>query len=208
MAIQILPKFGILRFKDLPFFIYRSAFSGKTIQFIENPYFQSLCDNNPIIFNAYCQLQHGDPDRSEYSWDKFVALKEKIRLEGWRPNLGANIVIMDFGQLDGAHRLSILCHLYGPDAEVLITNGEFHFPVPTDPSKKINFLCEQANKIFLAQELKIADLENSAVLLKEAQAVLKTLHDEKRALLSSNSWKITQPFRGFKDKCSYLLKLL
>ena len=208
MAIHVLPKFGILRFKDLPFSIYRSTFTSQTIQFIENPYFQSLRDNNPSIFNAYYQLQHGDPNRSEYSWDKFVALKEKIRLEGWQPNLGADIVIRDFGQLDGAHRMSILCHLYGSDAEVLIANGRFNFPVPVDPSKKINFICEQANKLLLGQELKIAGLESSAALLKEVQAELKTLHDEKRALLSSNSWKITQPFRGLKDKCSYLLKFL
>ena len=208
MPIQPLPNFGYLRFKDLPFSIYRSAFSNQTIPLIENPYFLSLSDNNPSIFNAYYQLQQSDPNRSECSWNEFLALKEKIRLEGWQPNLGADIVIKDFGQLDGAHRLSILCHLYGPDAEVLIDNGKFNFPVPADPSKKIDFLCEQVNKILLAQEHKIADLENSAKLLKEVQAELKTLHDEKRALLSSNSWKITQPIRGFKDKCSYLLKLL
>ena len=75
-------------------------------------------------------------------------------------------------------------------------------------SKKINFICEQANKLLLGQELKIAGLESSAALLKEVQAELKTLHDEKSALLSSNSWKITQPIRGFKDKLSNLSKLL
>ena len=224
MPIQVLPNTGILRFKDLPFLIYRSTYTNETIPLIENPYFQSLRDNNPSIFNAYYQLQHADPNRRvDYSWDEFLALKENIRLEGWQPNLGADIVIRNFGQLDGAHRLSILCHLYGPDAEVFIINGKFNFPVPADPSKKIDFICEQANKIFLEQEHKIADLEStvdllkkaeaepktmSADLLKETQAEIKTMHDEKRALLNSTSWKMTQPFRRCKDMWFHLLKSL
>jgi len=208
VPIKPLPKFGILRFKDLPFSIYRSAFANETIPLIENPYYLSLSKNNPSIFNAYYQLQQTDPNRLEYTWDEFLALKENIRLEGWQPNLGADIVIRNFGQVDGAHRLSILCHLYGPDAEVFIVNGKFNFPVPADPSKKIDFICGQANKIFLEQERKIAGLESSVDLLKETQTELKTIQDEKRALLNSTSWKMTQPFRWFKDRWFCLLKWL
>ena len=197
-----LPIFGFLSLSDLPLSFYISDEQNHVGAIIEHPYFRSLNENDLSIFNDFCQSKQHLPNMLEYSWEGFLALKQNISIKGWLPQLGSDIIVRDGGQLDGAHRLSILCHLYGPDAQVMIVDGKITFPIPTSPEEKLALLQSTIEQVLL--EKKSIDslvLERDLLTgqLLEAQLALKMLADEKKALLTSHSWKITHPFRAMKD---------
>jgi hypothetical protein len=125
-----LPEFGILRLEELPIHVYLTNNTAKIAKITESPYYLSLNENNPAIFLAYQETMRGLPTaRSEISWDQFLDLTSDIADNGLQ-NTGAPIRFGDFGQIDGHHRLAILCDLYGPQAKVLISSGVATFPAP------------------------------------------------------------------------------
>ena len=194
--------------------------------------------SDPSIFLSYYKCRAHLPEFTEYSWEDFLALKEKIRQDGWHPDLGPPITVRDTGQLDGTHRLSILCHLHGPDTLVMIIDGKITFPVPQQLEEQIERFSNIASQLALDKVTQISVLENQLVhcknevedrnvqiqvaknqviTLENTLALCKNERDyaisqieavkdqlglilsEKRALLNSNSWKLTKPLRLIKD---------
>src|ERR1043166_1609540 len=125
-----LPELGILRLEELPIHIWMSTSTAAIIKITESPYYISLNKTDPAAFLAYQATMRGTPKAQfEITWDQFLDLRNDIADNGLR-DTEAPITVGDKGQIDGHHRLAILCHLYGPQAEVLISDGEVTFPVP------------------------------------------------------------------------------
>ena len=125
-----LPEDGILRLEELPIHVWLSNSSAKITTITDSPYYISLNENNPAVFLAYQEAMRGLPmASSEISWGQFLDLRNDIADNGLRDNQPP-ITFGDFGQTDGHHRLAILCHLYGPQVEVLISSGVATFPAP------------------------------------------------------------------------------
>jgi hypothetical protein len=121
---------GILRLEELPIHVWTSNSTATITTITESPYYISLNENNPAAFLAYQATMRGSPKACfEITWDQFLDLRNDIADNGLR-DTDAPIVFGDHGQIDGHHRLAILCHLYGPQAEVLISSGVATFPVP------------------------------------------------------------------------------
>lgn len=121
---------GIFRLEDLPIHVWTSSSTAALTSITESPYYVSLNENDPAAFLAYQETMRGTPKACcEITWDQFLDLRNDIADNGLR-DVNAPIVIGDRGQIDGHHRLAILCHLYGPQAEVLISSGVATFPVP------------------------------------------------------------------------------
>ena len=189
MPIQKLPYFGIVKLRDLPFAFYNCDSQPYIGSITDHPYYRSLDENDPSIFLTYYKSREHSLNFIEYSWENFVALKEKIRLDGWHPNLGPPITVRDAGQEDGTHRLCILCYLYGPDATVMIVDGNLTFPALQLNEYQIERLSHAIGRLVLKKTAQISALENE----------LANCKNEKRALLNSNSWKLTKPLRFIKD---------
>ena len=250
-----LPYLGILKLRDLPFAFYNCDTKPFLISITDHPYYRSLDENDPSIFLSYYKSREHLSNFGEYSWENFLALKEKIRLDGWHSDLGPPITVRDGGQLDGTHRLSILCHLYGPDSLVMIIDGNITFPVPQqqdliarfsnaasqlvlDKKTEINalenelthcknemgvaisqvqaakdqieLLLNKASQLAIERSNEISALENVLVHFKNerdyaisqiqaANDQFEMMLSEKKALLNSNSWKLTKPLRLIKD---------
>ena len=95
-----------------------------------------------LLSELYQSIKHNDPERyetykalaestghlvSQPSWDEYLSLQEKIRVEGFGIDVFPPITTTHtLGQLDGAHRLAILCHLRSPDAPVVQVDGEIY----------------------------------------------------------------------------------
>jgi hypothetical protein len=125
-----IPQDGIVRLDELPIHVWLSDQSEKITRITESPYYVSLIDDDPAIFYAYHDAMRGLPSvSSEISWDQFLDLRDDIASNGLR-DTQTPIRFGDRGQLDGHHRLAILCHLYGPQTEVFISGGVAVFPVP------------------------------------------------------------------------------
>ena len=251
-----LPNFGILKLRDLPFAFNNCDSKQYVGSITDHPYYRSLEKKDPSIFLSFYKSREHLPSFYEYSWEDFVALKESIRLNGWHQDLGTQITICDEGQFDGTHRLSILCHLYGPDALVMIMNGKVLFPAPLFNECQIQFfsnavsqlalekvtkinaleselahcknemgvaisqvqaakdqielLLNKASQLALERSNEISALENTLVHFKNerdyaisqiqaAKDQFEMTLSEKKALLNSNSWKLTKPLRLIKD---------
>ena len=238
MPAQKLPYLGILTLRDLPFIFYNCDGQPIIVSIIDHPYYRSLNEKDPSIFLSYYKCREHLANFGEYSWENFLALKEKIRQDGWHPDLGPPITVRDTGQLDGTHRLSILCHLHGPDVPVMIIDGKITFPVPRQLEDQIERFSNIASQLALDKLTQISVLENEllhckneredrnvqiqaakdqvselentlahcknerdyAVLqIQAAKDQLELILSEKKALLNSNSWKLTKPLRLIKD---------
>lgn len=206
MPVNPLPFLGILKLRDIPLWIYLGQGQNHVGSIAEHPYYRSLNENNFNIFNDFYQCRSDLPgfqDLHEYSWEGFIALKDKIQSEGWRPELGPDIEIRDDGQRDGAHRLCILYFLYGPEALVMILDGKIIFPVPSLPIESANLMSIATKELFLGKIKKINEYELLNIQLdsklREALNQLETVTTEKKAIVASNSWRMTKPFRKIKD---------
>jgi outer membrane murein-binding lipoprotein Lpp len=237
MPVQKLPYLGVLKLRDLPFVFYNCDTQPYAVSITDHPYYRSLEENDPSIFLSYYKIREHLSGFCEYSWEAFLALKEKIRLDGWQPGLGPPITVRDIGQLDGTHRLSILCHLHGPDTLVMIIDGIITYPVPLqqdliqlfsnaasqlalDKTNQISTLenalahCKNERDYAISQiqaaKDQVSDLESALAYCKNerdyaisqiqaAKDQLEMILSEKKALLSSNSWKLTKPLRLIKD---------
>jgi hypothetical protein len=101
----------------------------RDISILDSPYYVALEQNDPAVFLAYQEVMRGLPSAPfEISWEQFLDLRDDIARNGLR-DLGDPIRFRNNGQVDGHHRLAILCHLYGPQSEVLVANGVVTFPV-------------------------------------------------------------------------------
>jgi hypothetical protein len=211
MPAHKLPYLGVLKLRDLPFALYNCDTQPFLVSITDHPYYRSLEENDPSIFLSHYKGREHLPDfvKNEYSWEGFLALKEKIRLDGWHPDLGPPITVRDGGQLDGTHRLSILCHLHSPDTLVMIIDGNITYPVPQQPDL-IERFSNAASQLALDKATQISTLENALAhcknerdyaisQLQAAKDQLEVILSEKRALLSSNSWQLTKPLRLIKD---------
>ena len=206
MPLNPLPFLGILKLGDIPLSIYVGQGQNHIGRIAEHPYYRSLNENDHNIFNDFYHCRSDLPgfqDMHEYSWEGFIALKDKIQLEGWRPELGPDIVVRDDGQRDGTHRLCILYFLHGPEALVMILDGKIIFPVPSLPDEVANLMSITTKELFLGKIKKISEYEllNNQLdsRLREALNELETVTIEKKAILTSNSWRMTKPFRKIKD---------
>ena len=217
MPVQTLPYLGILKLRDLPFIFYNCDCQPRLGSITDHPYYRSLDANDPSIFLSYYKCRAHLPEFTEYSWEDFLALKEKIYQDGWHPDLGPPITVRDTGQLDGTHRLSILCHLYGPDTLVMIIDGKITFPVPQQLEDQIACFSNATSQLAIDKVILIGTLENGLAHLKNELAQCKNERDyaisqtqaakdqlemilsEKKALLNSNSWRLTKPLRFIKD---------
>jgi len=218
MLVKKLPYLGILKLRDLPF-AYNICDAQPYIGSITaHPYFRSLDENDPSIFLDYYKSREHLPNFIEYSWENFLALKEKMRLDGWHPNSGPPIIVNDWGQLDGTHRLSILCHLYGPDTLTIIIDGKVILLLPQQSEDQIKYLFNVISQLVLDKSAQISSLENELVRLKNELTHYKNERDyassltqaatdeiemiraEKKAYLNSTSWKVTKPLRFIKDR--------
>lgn len=125
-----LPAFGVVRFADLPMHVWVDGHTLKSIGIAESPYYIALETNDPGVFTAYQEVMRGLPSApSEISWRQFLDLRNDIAAHGLRDHADP-ITFWDDGQVDGHHRLAILCNLHGPQAEVLVVDGVVTFPVP------------------------------------------------------------------------------
>ena len=233
-----LPYIGILKLRDIPFAFYNCDSLPFAASITDHPYYRSLDQNDPSIFLSYYKSREHLPNFGEYSWENFLALKEKIRLDGWDSDLGPPITVRDGRQLDGTHHLSILCHLHGPDALVMIIDGNITFPVPQQQEEQIERLSNIVSRLVLDKATQIGTLENELAhsknerdyAISQIQATKDQFSDlenalahsknerdyaisqiqatkdqlemilcEKKALLNSNSWKLTKPLRFIKD---------
>jgi hypothetical protein len=123
-----LPEFGIVRIADLPMHAWSAGHVLSSISILESPYYMALERNDPAIFFAYQEVMRGLPSApSEISWEQFLDLRDDIARHGLR-DLDDPIMFRNNGQVDGHHRLAILCHLHGPGAEVLVADGVVTFP--------------------------------------------------------------------------------
>lgn len=114
--------------EELPIQVWRPDHTLQNITITDSPYYRSLQTNDPAIFLAYQRAMRGLASApSEISWDQFLDLRNDVADNGLR-DTGEPITLNDEGQLDGHHRLAILCHLYGPRAEVRLANGVVTFP--------------------------------------------------------------------------------
>jgi len=210
MSVKNLPYLGVVKLRDLPFAFYNCDTQACIVSITDHPYYRSLDENDPSIFLSYCKSKSRESlaNIGEYSWEAFLALKEKIRLDGWHPDLGSPITVRDCGQLDGTHRLSILCHLHGPDTHVMIIDGNITYPVPQQLDL-IECFSNAASQLALDKATQISTLENALAhcknerdyVISQIQAAkdqLEMVLSEKKTFLSSNSWKLTKPLRFIK----------
>jgi len=160
MSVQKLPYLGVLKLKDLPFLFFNCDTQPYTVSITDHPYYRSLEENDPSIFLSYYKSREHLQNFGEYSWEAFLAFKEKIRLDGWHPELGPPITVLDGGQSDGTHRLCILCHLYGPDTLVMIIDGIITYPVPQQ-QELIERFSNATSQLVLEKATQISTLENA-----------------------------------------------
>jgi hypothetical protein len=103
---------------NLPISLY-----DKIISIEKHPYYLSLINNNREIFNNFYQERQHLEGFFEHSWDDFLNLKKSIQSLGFKFELGPPMTISEKGQLDGTHRLAILCYLHGPRLRLSIRKG-------------------------------------------------------------------------------------
>jgi len=225
MSVKKLPYLGILKLRDLPFVFHNCDSQPYIGSITDHPYFRSLDENDPSIFLSFYKSREHLPGFGEYSWENFLALKEKIRFDGWHPNSGSPIIVSDWGQLDGTHRLSILCHLYGPDTSVMIIDGKIIFLHPQQTEDQIKYLLNIISQLVLEKTSQISSIEDELGRLKHelvhfknelihakkerdyassltqaATDEIEMIRAEKKAYLNSTSWKVTKPLRFIKDR--------
>jgi hypothetical protein len=123
-----LPETGIVRLEDLPMHAWAPGHTLKNITITESPYYIALEENDPASFLAYQEIMHGLPSAPyEITWSQFLDLRDDVAENGLRSE-GSPIIFAGDGQIDGHHRLAILCHLYGPRAQVDVSHGVVTFP--------------------------------------------------------------------------------
>lgn len=123
-----LPEIGFVRLDDLPVHVWLPNRISRITRITQSPYYRSLNENAQEIFVAYQETMRGLPTASsEISWEQFLDLKEDIAHHGLR-DTGSPITVTQEGQVDGHHRLAILCYLYGPKTELWITCGVVTHP--------------------------------------------------------------------------------
>jgi hypothetical protein len=130
-----LPEFGIVRLADLPMHAWSDGHTLRDITILDSPYYVALERNDPAVFLAYQEVMRGLPSApSEITWEQFLDLRDDIARNGLR-DLGDPIMFRNNGQVDGHHRLAILCHLHGQGAEVLVADGIVTFPSRDAPPR-------------------------------------------------------------------------
>jgi hypothetical protein len=112
---------GEVELGKLPISLY-----DKIISIEKHPYYLSLLNNDMELFNSFYQERQHLEGFFEHSWDDFLNLKKSIQSLGFQIELGPPMTISEKGQLDGTHRLAILCYLYGPSLRVLLRKGVIH----------------------------------------------------------------------------------
>ncbi len=138
VSFKPLPFIGVVRLSDLPIHVWLTGGRWKFASIAESPLFTALRDNDPEIYGAYLDAMQGLPSfAGEISWAQYLDLCRDIRLNGLR-DVGPPIRVTDYrGQSDGHHRLAILAHLHGVDAQVLVHDGIIGFPVPEGEADRI-----------------------------------------------------------------------
>ena len=89
--------------------------------------YKSIERNDRERYETYKTLVDSTgPSVTQPSWEEYLAMQEKISLQGYRIDAFPPIITTHLGQLDGAHRLAITCHLRSPEAPVVRVDGEIY----------------------------------------------------------------------------------
>ena len=124
---------GIYSLSDVPIGVWQPDGRVKVYSILDSPYFRTLHENSRQPYDSYTlRLDLLGIVHSKLDWSSFLELRNNIAISGWKPEKGPAIFLSnEIGQKDGHHRLAILAHLFGVDAQVELQEGRLIFSEPT-----------------------------------------------------------------------------